>query len=372
MTGNPERGNTVKSGMRLQEIIDGIQPVSRDYAACAQGALNRLTKPVGSLGRLEELAAQYVAISRLFPPTIPDALVFTLAADHGVSREGVSAYPSSVTAQMVQNFITGGAAINVLARQVGATVRVVDMGVQRDLGDLPGLIVHKVGMGTNNFLEGPAMTREEAVQSIEIGINLVQKAYAEGFRVVGLGEMGIGNTTASSAITVVMTGRPVADVTGHGTGVDARALTRKIQVIEQGVSRHAPDPRDPLDVLAKVGGFEIGGLVGILLGGAACRIPVVLDGFITGAAALLANALAPYCQEYMIPSHVSAEPGHRLAMDVLGLRPLLDLDLRLGEGTGACLGIGLLQSSLACLTQMATFKSAGVDEAEGPAVPEMA
>jgi nicotinate-nucleotide--dimethylbenzimidazole phosphoribosyltransferase len=353
--------------MLLQKTIKSIQPVNRDLYACAQAALNRLTKPVRSLGRLEDLAAQYVAISQLFPPTAPEALVFTLAADHGVAEEGVSAYPSSVTAQMVENFIKGGAAINVLARQVGARVRVVDMGVQSDLGNLPGLIVHKVGMGTKNFLKGPAMSREEAVQSIESGIRLIMDAYAEGIRLVGLGEMGIGNTTASSAITVVMTGRPVAEVTGYGTGVDAQTLTRKIQVIEQGIQVNRPDARDPVDVLGKVGGFEIGGLVGMMLGGAACHIPVVLDGFITGAAALLAIALAPHCKAYMIPSHVSAEPGHRMAMEFLGFRPLLDLDLRLGEGTGACLAIGLLQASLACLTQMATFESAGVDEAVGPA-----
>lgn len=352
--------------MLLQKTLDDIQPVTREFYACAQAALNRLTKPVGSLGRLEDLAARYVSITQLFPPTVPEALVFTLAADHGVAGEGVSAYPSSVTAQMVLNFIKGGAAINVLARQVGATVRVVDMGVQSHLGHLPGLIVHKVGMGTKNFLKGPAMSREEAVQSIEIGIRLIMDAYAEGIRLVGLGEMGIGNTTASSAITVVMTGRPVAEVTGYGTGVDAQTLSRKIQVIEQGIQVNTPDACDPVDVLAKVGGFEIGGLVGMMLGGAACRIPVVLDGFITGAAALLATALAPHCQAYMIPSHVSAEPGHRIAMDCLGFRPLLDLDLRLGEGTGACLAIGLLQSSLACLTQMATFESAGVDEVVRP------
>ena len=356
--------------MGLQQTIECIQPVNRDLHACAQAALNRLTKPVRSLGRLEDLAAQYVAITQVFPPTAPDALVFTLAADHGVAGEGVSAYPSSVTAQMVQNFINGGAAINVLARQVGAGVRVVDMGVQGDLGHLPGLIVHKIGMGTKNFLKGPAMSREEAVQSIEIGIRLVRDAHAEGIRLVGLGEMGIGNTTASSAITVVMTGRPVAEVTGLGTGVDAKTLAKKIQVIDQGLTLNCPDPQDPLDVLAKIGGFEIGGLVGILLGGAACRIPVVLDGFITGAAALLAIALAPHCRAYMIPSHVSVEPGHRIVMDLLGFRPLLDLDLRLGEGTGACLAIGLLQSSLACLTQMATFESAGVDKA-APRSPEM-
>lgn len=329
----------------------------------AHAGLNRLTKPVGSLGRLEELAVQYVACTQCFPPAMPKALVFTLAADHGVAEEGVSAYPSSVTAQMVKNFLKGGAAVNVLARQVGAEVRVVDMGVQEELAPLPGLVGHKIGKGTRNFLKGPAMSREEAFRSIDIGIGLVREAHAEGIRVIGLGEMGIGNTTASSAMTAILTGRPVQAVTGYGTGVDEQGLLRKIQVIEEAIQCNRPDPRDPVEVLAKIGGFEIGGLTGIILGGAACRIPVVLDGFITGAAALLAMALAPYCRAFLIPSHVSAEPGHRLAMDVLGLRPLLDLDLRLGEGTGACLAIGLLQASLACLTQMATFKSAGVDEA---------
>ncbi|MBA3966522.1 MAG: nicotinate-nucleotide--dimethylbenzimidazole phosphoribosyltransferase [Nitrospirales bacterium] len=355
----------------IQETLAAIQPVSHAGVRRAQVLWDRLTKPQGSLGRLEFLGTQYVAITRSLPVKNPDAMVFVLAADHGVAREGVSAYPSSVTVQMVKNFLQGGAAINVLARQIGAKVRVVDMGVQEDMGAPPGLWVRKIGLGTRNMCEGPAMSREQAVQSVEEGIRLVQEAYADGIRLIGIGEMGIGNTTVSSAITAVMTRHPVADVTGKGTGVDAWQLAKKIQVIERGIQQNTPDAHDPLDVLAKVGGFEIGGLVGILVGGAACRVPVVLDGFITGAAALLAVALEPHCQDYMIPSHVSAEPGHRLAMDALGFRPLLDLDLRLGEGTGACLAIGLLQSSLACLTQMATFESAGVDEAVRP-FPEMA
>lgn len=355
----------------IQETLSAIQPVSQAGLCRAQVLWDRLTKPQGSLGRLESLGAQYVAITLSLPVKIPDAMMFVLAADHGVTGEGVSAYPSSVTAQMVKNFLQGGAAINVLARQIGAQVRVVDMGVQEDMGVPPGLWVRKIGLGTRNMCEGPAMSREQAVQSVEEGIRLVQEAYADGIRLIGIGEMGIGNTTISSAIAAVMTGHPVADVTGKGTGVDALQLAKKIQVIERSIQRNAPDAQDPLDVLAKVGGFEIGGLVGILLGGAACRVPVVLDGFITGAAALLAVALESHCQAYMIPSHVSAEPGHRLTMDSLGFRPLLDLDLRLGEGTGACLAIGLIQSSLACLTQMATFESAGVDEAVRP-FPEMA
>ncbi len=355
----------------IQETLAAIQPVSQAGVRRAEGLWDRLTKPQGSLGRLESLGTQYVAITESLPAKNPNAMMFVLAADHGVAGEGVSAYPSSVTAQMVKNFLQGGAAINVLARQIGVGVRVVDMGVAENMGALPGLWQRKIGLGTCNMCEGPAMTREQAIQSVEEGIRLVQEAYADGIRLIGIGEMGIGNTTISSAITAVITRLPVADVTGKGTGVDAVQLAKKIQVIERGIQRNSPEARDPLDVLAKVGGFEIGGLVGILLGGAACRVPVVLDGFITGAAALLAVTLEPHCQAYMIPSHVSAEPGHRLAMDSLGFHPLLDLDLRLGEGTGACLAIGLLQASLACLTQMATFESAGVDEAV-ESFPEMA
>ncbi len=353
----------------IQDTIDRIQPVSKDFQARAHVALNQLTKPVGSLGRLEGLAAQYVAIRQELPPLMPEPVVLTLAADHGVVREGVSAYPSSVTAQMVMNFLNGGAAINVLAKQVGAQVRVVDMGVESDLGNLPGLLDHKIGLGTNNFAEGPAMSYEQALQSIEVGIRLARDAYADGLRVIGLGEMGIGNTTSSSAIAAVMTGQSVSKVTGKGTGVDAERFARKIQIIEQGIKRNQPNVQDPVDVLAKMGGFEIGGLVGLILGGAACRMPVVLDGFITGAAMLLAQALIADCHDYVIPSHCSAEPGHRCVLEHLGLHPLLDLDLRLGEGTGACLAIGLLKSAIACLRDMATFENAGVDGAEA-ALPE--
>jgi nicotinate-nucleotide--dimethylbenzimidazole phosphoribosyltransferase len=355
----------------LHETITNIQPVSRDIHARTQLALDRLTKPVGSLGRLEELAAQYVAISQELPPLMPEPVVFTLAADHGVVREGVSAYPSSVTAQMVMNFLKGGAAINVLAQQVGAQVRVVDMGVETDLGNHSGLLVHKIGYGTDNFANGPAMSQEQALQSIEVGIRLARDAYADGLRILGIGDMGIGNTTTSSAIAAVMTEQSVDKVTGKGTGVDAERFARKVQIIEQGIKRNQPNSQNPVDVLAKVGGFEIGGLVGLILGGAACRIPVVLDGFITGAAMLLAQALAAHCQDYVIPSHCSAEPGHRFILEHLDLYPLLDLNLRLGEGTGACLAIGLLQASIACLRDMATFDSAGVDGAEA-SVPETA
>ena len=287
----------------------------------------------------------------------------TLAADHGVVKEGVSAYPSSVTAQMVANFLNGGAAINVLARQVDAEVQVVDLGVDSDFENLTGLVQRKVGYGTKNMALGPAMSRDDAVRSVEIGIELVKDAFADGVRLVATGDMGIGNTTASAAIIAAVTGQPVSTITGRGTGVNDEGLSRKIQVIEQVLRIHKPRADDPLDVLTKVGGYEIGGLVGVILGGAASRIPVVLDGFVAGAAALLAISMAPACKDYVIASHRSAEVGHRVVLEHLKLRPLLDLHLRLGEGTGACLAIGLLQSSIQLMIQMATFEGAGVDQA---------
>ena len=349
--------------MIFEQTIKMIQPLNPEFRSQGQAKLDRLTKPVGSLGRLEELAILYVGILEDLSPSLPKSMVLTLAADHGVTADGVSAYPSSVTAQMVQNFLSGGAAINVLARQVGAEVRIVDLGVASDISHFPGLLVRKVGWGTKNFFYGPAMSREEARQSVETGIALVREAYGEGIRLVAPGDMGIGNTTSSAAITAVMTGQPVSQVTGKGTGIDDAARARKVSLIERALEINHPHPDDAVDVLAKVGGFEIGGMVGVILGGAACHIPVVLDGFISGAAALLAVAMAPNCREYLIASHVSAELGHRAALDTLGLNPLLDLHLRLGEGTGACLAFGLIQSSLRVLTEMATFEEAGVDEA---------
>ncbi len=349
--------------MNIDSIIKKIEPVNQNLITQAQTKLDRLTKPVGSLGRLEDLAAQYVAISGNVNPTCPRPRVLTLAADHGVVAEGVSAYPSSVTAQMVANFLHGGAAINVLARQVEADVHVVDMGVASNLENLTGLVHRKIAFGTKNMALGPAMSRDEAQRSVEIGIELVEEAFTDGIRVLATGEMGIGNTTSSAAITAVMTGRPISEITGRGTGVDDEGLCNKVRVIEQALSVNNPNANDPLDVLSKVGGFEIGGLVGVILGSAACKIPVVLDGFITGAAAALAVGIAPACREYMIASHQSAEVGHRVLLDYIGIRPLLDLNLRLGEGTGACLAMNLLQSSILLLTQMATFEHAGVDEA---------
>lgn len=348
--------------MTLQDAIDAIQPVDQDCLSRTQGRLDRLTKPVGSLGRLEELAACYVAITGEERPSIPRAAVFTFAADHGVVTERVSAYPSAVTAQMVLNFLRGGAGVNVLAAHVGAEVRVVDIGVAHEFGPLSGLIHRKVAHGTKNFLREPAMTREQAIRALEVGVTLAREAVNGGIGLIGTGDMGIGNTTASAAITAVMTGEPVSAVTGRGTGIDEAGLARKVAVIEQALNNRRPDAADPLDVLAKVGGLEIAGLAGLILGGAACRRPVILDGFISGAAALIAAGLVPRCREYLIASHLSVERGHQAVYTKLGLRPLLDLDLRLGEGTGACLGISLVHAAIKVLTGMATFDEAGVSE----------
>lgn len=348
--------------MTLDDVIRQIRPLDAPCFKRAQARLDRLTKPIGSLGRLEELAARYVAMTGEERPKPPRAAVFTFASDHGITAEGVSAYPSAVTAQMVLNFLRGGAAVNVLAKHVDAEVRVVDMGVAYDFGALPGLISHKIAHGTKNFLHEPAMSREQAEQALTVGADLARLAAKEGIGLIGTGDMGIGNTTPSAAITAVMTGLPVGQVTGRGTGIDDASFQRKVSIIEKSLALHRPDSRDPVGVVAKVGGFEIAGLAGLILGAAAHRIPIVLDGFIAGAAALLAAALQPRCREYMIASHRSVERGHQAALTHLGVRPLLDLDLRLGEGTGACLGIGLVHAAIKILTQMATFDEAGVSE----------
>ena len=350
--------------MTIEEVAGLIQAPDRSFCEKAQARLDRLTKPPGSLGRLEELAAHYVTITGEVKPNLPRAAVFTFAADHGIARDGVSAYPQDVTAQMVLNFLRGGAGVNVLAGHVGAEVRVVDIGVASDLPALPGLIHRKVAKGTRNFLHEPAMTEAQARQAVEAGIVLAAEAAREGIGVIGAGDMGIGNTTTSAAITAVLTGEPVASVTGRGTGIDDASLRHKIAVIEQSLAKHRPDPNNALDVLTKVGGFEIAGLAGLILGGAAARLPIMLDGFISGAAALIAVGFVPACRDYLMASHRSVECGHEAILARLQLTPLLDLQLRLGEGTGACLGIGLLQAAIKIYTQMATFDEAGVSEAE--------
>jgi nicotinate-nucleotide--dimethylbenzimidazole phosphoribosyltransferase len=348
--------------MSLQKVCDRIRPIDATLRVKAQARLDRLTKPLGSLGRLEEVAAQYVAITGSLQTTVPHGLVLTLAADHGVAQEGVSAYPREVTPQMVLNFVRGGAGINVLARHTGVDVRVVDIGVDYEFGVVPGLLDRKIMKGTNNLSVEQAMTRDQAEQAVMVGVTLATEAVREGVGLIGTGEMGIGNTTPSAAITSVMTGRSVQEVTGHGTGVDDAGFTRKVAVIQQALNRLRPDRSDPLDVLGKVGGLEIGGLAGVMLGAAAARVPVVLDGFIAGAAALIAVGLQPLCRDYLVAAHRSVERGHQVILDQLGLKPLLNLDLRLGEGTGACLGMSLICAAIKIYTEMATFDEARVSE----------
>lgn len=344
-------------------ILPAVKLPDEDVRLQAQARLDSLTKPVGSLGRLEEIAVRYCAITGNVSVPSLDAVVFTLAADHGVTIEEVSAYPQSVTAQMVKNFVHGGAAVNVLARHAKASLRLVDMGVAEDLSACVGLLDHKIAYGTKNFLREPAMSREQALQSIQVGMDLANAACADGKNLIAVGEMGIGNTTSSAAIASVLTGQNAEKVTGRGTGIDDQTLKRKVSVIEQALELHHPSSSDAIEVLTTVGGFEIGGMAGLMLGAAACRVPVVLDGFITGASALLAVVLEPRCREYLIASHLSQEPGHRIVLDHLRLDPLLNLQMRLGEGTGACLAVTLIHAALKIYREMATFEEARVSGA---------
>lgn len=349
----------------LSKLLERIAAPDGAAGLEAQRCLDQLTKPAGSLGRLEELARRLALITGRCPPVIAHPVIFTLAGDHGVVMEGVSAYPQVVTAQMVENFLRGGAAVNVLARHAGARVVVADLGVAAPLVEHVSLKAMKIAAGTRNMSRGPAMTRAEARAAIEAGIELVESEQRRGLDLIGTGEMGIGNTTAASAMLAVFTGAPIEDVTGPGTGLDEAGRRRKVQAIERALLVNGPDPADALDVLAKVGGFEIAGLAGVVLAGAARRIPVLLDGFITSAAALAAVRLKPEARHVLLASHRSAEPGHRHALDALGLDPYLDLGMRLGEGTGAALCIDLARAAVKILTEMATFKSAGVSTA-GP------
>jgi nicotinate-nucleotide--dimethylbenzimidazole phosphoribosyltransferase len=353
----------------LDAVRQTIGPLDAGAMAAAAARWDTLTKPRGSLGRLETLARQVAGIVGQVRPRLSERLVFVLAGDHGVTAEGVSAYPSDVTAQMVYNFVHGGAAINVLARHVGARVIVVDMGVNADLPALPGLVSRKIRQGTRNFAQQSAMTPDEALACVEGGLALVEAEVKKGYTWVVTGDMGIGNSTASSAIIATMTGTPVERVTGRGTGVTGAALARKAAVIKEALDRHQPQGQDALDVLTKVGGFEIGGLAGIILGAAARRCPVVLDGLIATAAALLAVGLAPAAREYLIAGHRSIEPGHTVALQALGLEPVLDLELRLGEGTGAVLALPVLEAACRLLDEMATFEEAGVATDEPDTTP---
>ncbi len=347
--------------------IAALGPLDPAAMAAARDHLDRLTKPPGSLGRLEELAVDLAGITGQPSPSMARRAIVLAAGDHGVAGRGVSAYPSDVTAQMLANFVRGGAAINVLAAAAGASLTVVDVGVAGPIATDPpghergGRLIHaRIRAGTADMTEGPAMTRVEALRAVVVGLEVVADLRASGIDVVGIGDMGIGNTTAASAITAVMTGAAPAAVTGRGTGIDDVTHRRKIAAIERAIARNEPHRADPIDVLAAVGGLEIGALVGVILGAVAGRVPVVLDGFITGAAALLAARLAPQVAERVIAAHRSVEPGHAIVLERLGLRPLLDLDLRLGEGTGAALALQLVDAAVRVRDGMATFASAAV------------
>jgi nicotinate-nucleotide--dimethylbenzimidazole phosphoribosyltransferase len=351
-------------GTSLDTILKEIKPLDSSAMAAARSRQNTLTKPHGSLGRLEELSIQLAGIKGTPTPKLEHKSIIVMAADHGVAAETVSLYPQEVTRQMVLNFLKGGAAINVLAGQIGARVIVVDMGVKGGFQPLPGLLCKMIDFGTQNMTQGPAMTRQQAVDAIEAGIQTVEAEMAKRVDIIGTGDMGIGNTTASSAIFSAISGKQPKKITGRGTGVGDRQLAHKIKVIERALSINKPNPKDPLDVLSKVGGFEIAGLVGVILAGAAYRIPVVLDGFISGAAALVAIGLSPQAKDYLIAAHLSAEAGHEALLQLLGLNPLLNLNMRLGEGTGALIGIFLADAAARTLSQMATFAQAGVSEAK--------
>lgn len=351
---------------KISETIKRIKKIDARLMAAAQVRLDNLTKPLGSLGRLEELARQVVGITGKENPEYKNKVIFTLAADHGVTAEGVSPYPKEVTAQMVYNFLSGKAGINVLAKHAGIRVVVVDMGVAHKFKiqspKFKNFKDKKINFGTQNMAHGPAMTSEDAIRSISSGIEIFKGESRQKIDIAGIGEMGIGNTTAASAITAIFTKRPIEEVIGRGAGLDEKGLKNKTEIIRKAILVNKPQPSDPLDVLAKVGGYEIGGMAGIILAAAANKVPVVVDGFISGAAALIAYQLEPKVKEYMIASHCSAEKGHRVILNYLGLAPLLDLNLRLGEGTGAALGINIVEAAIKILTQMATFKSAGVSE----------
>ena len=348
--------------MRLEQTLRKIQPLDRSIEIAAQKQLDSLTKPQGSLGKLEELAHRIACIQGQVPPRLGRKLLFVFAADHGIADEGVSAYPKEVTAQMTANFLRGGAAINVLARHYGVDVEVVDMGVDHEFPNPGSLGDCKIRRGTANFSRGPAMTRAEAMRSVETGIRLVAEVAAEKLFFLAAGEMGIGNTSSAAAIFCALTGLAARDVAGRGTGVDSEIWARKVAAIERGLKLNRPDPQDAIDVLAKVGGLEIGAMAGVMLGAAAFRVPMMLDGYISGAAALLAVRMNPHVREVLIAAHLSGERGHRSMLDELRLMPILDLGMRLGEGTAACIAMGLAEASVRLACEMATFESAGVKE----------
>jgi nicotinate-nucleotide--dimethylbenzimidazole phosphoribosyltransferase len=353
------------NGMSIEDLVKKIQPIDKAWVERARERTTQLAIPPRALGRLHDISERLCGISETLTPEVSRRAILVMAGDHGVAAEGVSAFPQAVTGEMVKNFIRGGAGINVLARWAGADVIVVDMGIipDVDLSSFPEdgrFRLCKVGRGTANLARGCAMSREQAEMAVRHGFELASEQFLKGTQIIGTGDMGIANTTPSAAIGVVLTGNSVATMVGRGTGIDDEGLRKKRSVIEQALALNKPDPSDGLDVLAKVGGFEIGGIAGCILGAAYHRRPVVIDGFISTAGALIAHALCPAVSDYLFAGHCSEEPGHRLMLQHLGLEPILDLGLRLGEGTGAALAMGVLESATRVFKEVLTFEEAGV------------
>ena len=362
----PMRSDRASGQARLiVETVSAVGGLDANALAEARERQERLTKPSGSLGVLEDLSVRLAGLAGACPPPLPEPVVIVVfAGDHGVHAQGVTPWPQEVTAQMVANFLAGGAVVNTFAAQIGAEVRVVDVGVLADLPPNPGLVSRKVRPGTADMTAGPAMTRAEAESAVEAGIDIATELAAARFRCLVTGDMGIANTTPAAALIAAFTGSVPADVTGRGTGIDDRTWARKVDVVGRALALHQPDPADPVGVLAAVGGLEHAALAGFVLGAAAQRVPVVLDGVIACSAALAAAAFAPDCVNAMVAGHLSTEPGAAIAIDALGLRPLLSLDMRLGEGSGAALAVPIVQSAARLLRDVATFDSAGVSGAK--------
>jgi nicotinate-nucleotide--dimethylbenzimidazole phosphoribosyltransferase len=353
--------------LSLQQIIDGIHPLNRQMAEKARARTAQLVMPPRALGRLHAIGEQLCGILGTLRPQIRGKAVLVMAGDHGIVAEGISAFPQAVTGAMIQTFLTGGAGINAMARHVGAEVWVADLGIIPDLDAASlmngsRLLVRKLGPGTANFACGPAMAPEQAYQAVLTGFELASSLISKGVNLLGTGDMGIGNTTPAAAIGAVITGKGIADMVGPGTGIDDAGILRKREAIRRGIELNRPNPQDGLDVLAKVGGFEIGGIAGIVLAGAYHRKPVVVDGFISTAGALVAQRLAPAAADYMLAGHCSEEPGHRHMLAHLKLLPILDLGMRLGEGTGAALAMSVIEAAIRVMTEVMTFEEAGVPE----------
>ncbi|KQO04328.1 nicotinate-nucleotide--dimethylbenzimidazole phosphoribosyltransferase [Paenibacillus sp. Leaf72] len=348
--------------MLLANAIGRIPAFNEQEAEAARRHSDQLTKPPGSLGKLEDVACQIAGISGERWPDMERKAVIIMAGDHGVCEEGVSAFPQAVTPQMVLNFLNGGAAVNVLARQAGADVFCVDIGVNAELAH-PKLLSRKIMYGTANMAKGAAMTKEQSIRAILTGVEVVDELYEKGYRAFAIGEMGIGNTTASAAITTVLTGLPPEETVGRGTGINDEAWKNKVEVVKRAIAVNAPDELDPFDVLMKLGGVEIAGLVGVIIGAAANSCPVVIDGYISSVAALVASRISDKTKPSMIASHLSYEQGHAKLLKAVGLSPMIHMDMRLGEGTGAVLCFHFIDAALKLMQEMATFESAGVSKA---------